>query len=59
MAINGGYDSDDDFDYDEFIENEFGKSSSRFGRPKSVKLWVWLTAWVLLIFFAMTLLLLI
>jgi hypothetical protein len=45
----GGYDGDEEgFDYDEFIENEFGDKSSSV-RPKGVKLWVWITAWILLI----------
>lgn len=44
MSVSGGYDPEnDDFDYDEFVEKEFGK-----GKPE-VKRWVWITACVLLI----------
>jgi hypothetical protein len=49
MALeDGGYDSaEDDFDYDEFIENEFGNQGSR-SKLHGVKLWVRITAWILL-----------
>ena len=44
---SGGYDdSEDDFDYDEFLEEEFG---SNLARPRRVKVWVWLTAWLLIV----------
>jgi|GEM_PF-2930024 len=40
----GGYDSDeDDFDYDEFLEKEFGSSDRPTTRP-----WWWYVAWVVL-----------
>lgn len=57
MALeNGGYDSDeDDFEYEEFIENEFGDRGSQL-KPQGVKLWVWITAWVLLILIVFSLL---
>jgi hypothetical protein len=50
MALDGGgYDGDEGgFDYDEFIENEFGDHAPHV-RPRGVKLWVRITAWILLI----------
>lgn len=40
----GGYDSDeDDFDYDEFLEKEFGRSDRATPKP-----WWWYVAWVVL-----------
>lgn len=40
----GGYDdANDDFDYDEFVENEFGNGGSN----KLPKIWIY-TAWILL-----------
>ena len=40
----GGYDSDeDDFDYDEFLEKEFGHSDRPTPKP-----WWWYVAWVVL-----------
>lgn len=47
MALeSGGYDREaDDFRYEEFVEDEFG---SRNFRPR-VKLWIWITAWILIL----------
>ena len=41
----GGYDEDaDDFDYEEYLAEEFPNQSAR--KPR-MKRWVWITAWVL------------
>lgn len=49
-APGGGYDREADaFSYNEFIEVEFG---SRNFRPR-VKLWIWITAWVLIVLFCL------
>lgn len=48
----GGYDAtQDDFSYDEFLEDEFGKPTQPAKRP-----WWWYVAWVVLIVFVMGLL---
>lgn len=45
-ALSGGYDTeDDDFDYDEFVANEFPDPATA-QRP-TVKPWIWITAWIL------------
>lgn len=47
MALeNGGYDDTDDFDYDEYLAEEFPSQTAREWR---VKPWIWVTAWVLVI----------
>jgi hypothetical protein len=52
MAVDGGYvPENDDFDYDEFIEKEFSAGKRRFG-PLEMKLWIWMTAWLLIAIFA-------
>ena len=38
---------DDDFDYDEFLENEFGEKPKL--KPKGMSWWVWVTAILLII----------
>lgn len=44
MRCRGGYDSEeDDFDYDEFLEKEFGSSDRPTPKP-----WWWYVAWVVL-----------
>jgi len=51
-AAWGGYDaSQDDFSYEEFLEEEFGESKSKPPRP-----WWWYVAWVVLIVFVLGLL---
>lgn len=46
-ALNGGYDtSDDDFDYEEYLAEEF--PDQPLARPSTVKPWVWITAWLLI-----------
>lgn len=46
-ALNGGYNTaDDDFDYDEYLANEF-PDADHPARPR-VKPWVWITAWLLI-----------
>ncbi len=48
-AEGGGYCSEaNDFDYDDFVENEFGKRND-LKRPRGTKTWVWITAWVLIV----------
>jgi hypothetical protein len=45
----GGYRVDeDDFDYESFVEDEFGESRSQPARP-----WWWYVAWVVLVVFAL------
>ena len=47
MAVEGGgYDDDDDFDYEEYLADEFPHQAVR--KPR-VKGWVWITAWVLIL----------
>lgn len=38
---------DDDFDYDEFVENEFGDKPKL--KPKGMKWWVWVTAMLVIV----------
>lgn len=48
----GGYDTaSDDFDYDEFLESEFGQRARDAKRP-----WWWYVAWVVLAFLVISLL---
>lgn len=45
-ALSGGYDpAEDDFDYDEYLAEEFPEQASVPRR--TVKPWVWITAWLL------------
>ena len=47
-AEGGGYDADaDDFDYEEYLTEEFSNRAARKPQPR-VKRWVWVTAWVLI-----------
>lgn len=39
---------DDDFDYEAFVEREFGKKSN-WSRPLETPRWIWITGWILLI----------
>ncbi len=42
----GGYDTkNDDFDYEEFVAEEFSNPRQK---PRDVKAWIWVTAWVLI-----------
>lgn len=51
-AAWGGYDpKHDDFDYDEFLESEFGEQDSPRKRP-----WWWYVAWVVLCVFVLSVL---
>ncbi len=46
-AISGGYDThNDDFDYDEYLAEEFPEQADK--RHWRVKPWVWITAWLLI-----------
>ena len=50
-AEGGGYCPEaDDFDYDDFVDNEFGQRSD-LKRPRGTKIWVWVTAWILIVAF--------
>ncbi|MFO1066528.1 MAG: hypothetical protein U0892_21930 [Pirellulales bacterium] len=44
----GGYDAADDFDYDEFVAEEFG-SGEPVKKASGIRTWIWITAWVLII----------
>ncbi len=45
---HGGYDQTDDFDYEDYVAENFPEHTNQ--RPKlRVKLWVWITAWLLII----------
>lgn len=44
----GGYDAADDFDYDEFVAEEFGNGGPD-KKARRVRTWIWITAWVLII----------
>ncbi len=49
MAFSaGGYDDDDDFDYNEFMRREMPNTLDD-SRPQGTPLWVWLTAWVIIL----------
>jgi hypothetical protein len=50
-AASGGYHGESDFDYEEFLEEEFGDRSPATRRP-----WWWYVAWVVLLVFALGLL---
>lgn len=39
---------DDDFDYEAFVEREFG-NKSKWSRPLETPRWIWITGWILLI----------
>ncbi len=42
-----GEHEDEDFDYEQFIAEEFPEQPQL--RPASVKFWVWVTAWILIL----------